>query len=168
MRKKNNLQILYTAFIGKTNTSKILLDHINSLNKLYLKNSYSNSFLALKKALEHQKFDLVVAFGQRHLERDVIQIERVAKGEETSLVTTYDYDILVTKLKKKYKVVISDDAGEYLCNYLYFCSLKFLRENNYKTKMIFIHIPKVKNITDVTDLAAIINGHFEEKNEKVN
>ena len=37
------MKILFTAFNGKNNSSKILLDMINTKNKLYLKNSFTTS-----------------------------------------------------------------------------------------------------------------------------
>ena len=49
-QKKNNrkkesvfMKILYTAFKGSTNSSKLLLDDIKSTNKLYLTNSFETS-----------------------------------------------------------------------------------------------------------------------------
>ena len=43
------MNILFTAFNGKNNFSKILLDKINHKNKLYLRNSFSTSVRKLKK-----------------------------------------------------------------------------------------------------------------------
>ena len=37
------MKILYTAFKGSTNSSKILLDNIKSTHKLYLTNSFETS-----------------------------------------------------------------------------------------------------------------------------
>ena len=45
------MNILYTAFNGKNNSSKILLDKINSNNKLYLKNSFITSVKELEKII---------------------------------------------------------------------------------------------------------------------
>jgi len=163
--KKNSIKILFTAFIGKTNTAKILLDNIDSDNKLYLKNSYKNSVIALENELKLHDYDLVIAFGQLSLEKDTIQIERIGQGEGKSLETTFDYNELTKELERKYKVVISNDAGEWFCNNLYYHGLQFLEKNNSKTKMVFIHIPKIKNISNISELAMIINNYF--KFEKV-
>ena len=48
---KNNLKILYTAFNGKDNSSKILLDKLSNNDKLYLKNSFITSIRELQKHL---------------------------------------------------------------------------------------------------------------------
>ncbi len=43
--RKNKMKVLYTAFNGKKNSSKILLDNlaIEESNKLYLRNSFKTS-----------------------------------------------------------------------------------------------------------------------------
>lgn len=43
------MKILFTTFNGKNNSLKILLDKINSDNKLYLKNSFETSVIQLEK-----------------------------------------------------------------------------------------------------------------------
>lgn len=49
---KNNKKILFTAFNGEANSSKLLLDKISSDNKLYLKNSFINSVKELEQELK--------------------------------------------------------------------------------------------------------------------
>ena len=39
------MKILFTAFNGEKNSSKLLLDKINGNNKLYLKNSFQTSIV---------------------------------------------------------------------------------------------------------------------------
>jgi len=48
--------------------------------------------------------------------------------------TNYDYSSLYNKLKDEYKVIISKDAGNYFCNNIYYNGLKYITENNLKTK----------------------------------
>ena len=61
-----------------------------------------------------------------------------------------------TTLEKKYNVVISNDAGNYLCNNIYYNGLKYIKDNSLKTKMLFIHIPKINNINNIEDLGDLI------------
>ena len=151
------MNILYTAFNGKTNSSKVLLDNIESDNKLYLKNSFEGSVEQLYKELNNKKYDLIISYGQAPLDKDIIKIEKTARGDEI-YNTDYDYSIIKNSLEKEYKVILSSDAGNYLCNNLYYHGLKYIKENELKTKMIFIHIPKIKNISDINVLAErIIN-----------
>ena len=153
IKVKNNLKILYTAFNGKENSSKILLDKIISDNKLYVKNSFKTSVHQLQNEMKKNNYDLIISFGQAFLDKDTIQIETKGK-KENEYETHFNYQIIKSKLETKYKVIISTDAGNYLCNNLYFHGLKFIDEKCLKTNMIFIHIPKIKNITDIENLAA--------------
>ena len=59
------VNILYTAFNGKTNSSKILLDYIktDNCNKLYLRNSFTTSVKQLNSKIKNNNYDLIVSFG---------------------------------------------------------------------------------------------------------
>ena len=149
------MQILFTAFNGKTNSSKQLLDLINTNNKLYLKNSFTTSVNQLIKEIRNNDYDLIISFGQAHLERDTIKIETQA-SLDNSYNTNYNYVNLKEKIETNYKIIISNNAGNYLCNNLYYYGLKYILDNNLKTKMIFIHIPKTNNISNIALLASII------------
>lgn len=149
--------ILYTGFNGKNNSSKILLDKINANNKLYLRNSFVTSVDSFKKEILKNNYDLVICFGEAPLFKDTIKIELIGKGREV-YKTSYDYSELVDKLRNNgYNVIISEDAGNYLCNNLYYNGLKFLYDNNMNAKMIFIHIPKINNISNINNLVGIFN-----------
>ena len=151
------MNILYTAFNGKNNSSKILLDKINSNNKLYLKNSFITSVKELEKIILTENYDLIISFGQAPLEANNIKIETIGRGK-TEFKTNFNYDNLVSILKENnYKVSISSNAGRYLCNNLYYEGLKLINEKELKSKMIFIHIPKIKNINDIDNLAKIFD-----------
>lgn len=150
------MNILYTAFNGKTNSSKVLLDSIESDNKLYLKNSFTTSVNQLYKELNNKKYDFIISFGQASLDRDTVKIETTANGK-MQYKTNYDYKDLESVLKKEFSVLISKDAGNYLCNNIYYHGLKYIEENGLNTKMIFIHIPKLKNISDINNLSNIFN-----------
>ncbi len=150
---KNNLKILYTAFNGKDNSSKILLDKLSNNDKLYLKNSFITSIRELQKKIENNDYDLIISFGQAPLDKDTIKIELKGKLEK-EYETHYDYKKIKGILETKYKVIVSRDAGNYLCNNLYYYGLKFISEKSLKTNMIFIHIPKKSNITNMENLSA--------------
>jgi pyrrolidone-carboxylate peptidase len=46
--------------------------------------------------------------------------------------------------------ILSDDAGTYLCNYLYYKSLK---RQAFKSCVLFVHVADVKNDEQAVDLA---------------
>ena len=155
------MNILYTAFNGKTNSSKILLDYIktDNCNKLYLRNSFTTSVKQLNSKIKNNNYDLIVSFGQASLDKDTIKIETTGKNNDF-YKTNYDYNYLKNRLEDKYNVIISNDAGNYLCNNIYYNGLKYIKENNLKTKMIFIHIPKIDNIENINLLSSIFNSIY--------
>ena len=151
------MKILYTAFNGKTNSSKILLDNIVSENKLYLKNSFTTSVKQLNSKIKNNNYDLIVSFGQAPLDKDTIRIE--TRGNKIDYFDTdYDYSILKKLFEENgFNTIVSKNAGNYLCNNIYYNGLKCIKENGLKCKMIFIHIPKIANISNIELLANIIS-----------
>lgn len=149
------LVILYTAFNGKSNSSKILLDNINEKhdNKLYLRNSFKTSVEQLVNKIKDNEYDFIISFGQAPLNKGVIKIE--IQGKDVDIYKThYDYYKIKEKFENNnFKVIVSDDAGNYFCNNIYYNGLKYINDNKLKTKMIFIHIPEIKNIEDINKLA---------------
>ena len=155
------MKVLFTAFDGENNSSKLLLDKINCEHKLCLRNDFARSARRLERELESNDFDLVVSFGQAPLPKDTIKIETVGRGEQ-NYKTNYNYSLLAKALSSDFNVKISEDAGKYLCNHLYYCGLKYINDNNLKTKMIFIHIPMKDKISDFDALTTAITGLFDD------
>ena len=150
------MKILYTAFNGKDNSSKILLDKIiaNKKDKLYLRNSFDTSVKQLINKLKN--YELIISFGQAPLDTDTIKIEVIGKKDKDLYKTDFNYSKIKEDIEKiGFKVEISEDAGNFLCNNLYFNGMKYIKENNINCKMIFIHIPKIENISNIELLAKI-------------
>ena len=158
------MKVLYTAFNGKNNSSKILLDAITATDKLYLKNSFNTSVIQLIDKIKNNNYDLVISLGQAPIEKDAIKIETKANMKDY-YETNYDFHNLKGNIEKHFKVVISNNAGNYLCNNVYYYGLKFIYENKLKTKMIFIHIPKINNISSIEMMANVIKIKGVDPNE---
>ena len=146
------MKVLFTAFDGENNSSKLLLDKINYKHKLCLRNDFARSARRLERELEGNGFDLVISFGQVSLPKDTIKIETIGHGER-DYETNYDYNSLAKALSNNFNVRISKNAGKYLCNHLYHCGLKYINDNNLKTKMVLIHIPMKERVGDLETLA---------------
>lgn len=151
--------ILCTGFKGNKNSSKILLDYLrqnNNIHCLYLDNDFEISESQLKNNLKENRYDTIFAFGQKPVIKS-LYIEKAAAHECERLETKYNYVDLKNFLKNYFKVKISENAGNYLCNNIYYKGLKYIDDN--KIKMIFIHIP-CRNKIDTEYLSQIMTNYF--------
>lgn len=125
------------------------------LRNIYLKNSFKTSVEQLSNKLKKDRYDLIISFGQAPMDKETIKIETRGNGIDY-FETDYDYNNLKKLFEKNgFNVVISKDAENYLCNNIYYNGLKYIRENNLKCKMIFVHIPQIDNINDIKKISAI-------------
>lgn len=156
--------ILITGFKGKTNSSSVLLYNIHlgkSIDRLELTNSFSTSKEELIKVLKNN-YKYVIAFGQKP-NSNRVNIEILANKNETELTTNFPYKELKEILdKEKIENDISMNAGKYLCNNAYFEGLNYIKNNKLKTKMIFIHIPSLKDKYDFDKLASALSEFIEQ------
>jgi len=58
----------------------------------------------------------------------------------------------ITKVlaEKGYEVMPSDDAGRFVCNYVYYHSLRFAEQNGIKS--LFVHVPLFLAINEETQM----------------
>ena len=149
------MKILIAGFEGEDNSAKILLDEIQQENNndiLYLKNDFEMSGKQIQQKLL-QNYDYVLIFGQKPNTKN-IYLENNATLNGIKLITDYYYGDLKKELENNdYKVVSSCNAGNYLCNNVFFRALSFKQTNNLKTKIAFIHIPTIDNIEDIKQLS---------------
>ena len=106
--------------------------------------------------------DLVIHLGVA-VKRDLFSLERCARNisegrdaagvsatgiinehGEAVLTTTLNLDVLRDRLiKDNFDVEVSDDAGQYLCNYTYYQSLQKITPS---ANVLFVHIPPLDKI----------------------
>ena len=90
---------------------------------------------------------------------DHIKIESIGRCDKETLATNYNYNTIIKRLEKqKINYSISENAGNYLCNHIYYYGLKYIKEKNKKTKMLFIHIPPLEHIQDIQTIAELFVG----------
>ncbi|KAK9935356.1 hypothetical protein M0R45_022460 [Rubus argutus] len=71
----------------------------------------------------------------------------ISRARETSC----SIEAILKFLKKKgFDVVISDDAGRFVCNYVYYHSLRFAEEKGHKS--LFVHVPLFSRIDEETQM----------------
>ena len=154
--------ILCTGFKGNINSSKVLLDKLSkniNLDCLYFDNDFEKSEKQLKDKIKGNKYDFIFSFGQKPVIKK-IYIEKTGINGLEKLETNYNYIGLKIYLEKYFRIKISENAGKYLCNNIYYKGLKYIFDNKLKTKMIFIHIPYLDNI-DIEYFSEIIIHYIE-------
>ena len=156
------MKILIAGFEGNDNSAKILLDNIKkecNQDILYLENDFEISANQIEKKML-QSYDYVLIFGQKKNKKN-IYLENNAVLGKAKLETDYYYDVLKENLENNnYKVVSSCDAGNYLCNNVFFRALNFKEKNNLKSKVGFVHIPTTDNIKDIKNLESTILNYI--------
>ena len=156
-RLKTN--ILLTAFCGSS--AELLIKDIkvlkeeknfkdaNNYKTLFLQNDKIKDSEKLIDIISSESIDYVLSFGQRPNIKDKVHIETTAKDGEYCINTNFDCDKLKVLFEQNSIISkISHNAGTSFCNELYLNGLKYISQNKPDTKMVFIHIPFTKNITD--------------------
>lgn len=152
------MKILIAGFEGKDNSAKILLDNIKeecNQDILYLENDFERSSNQIEEKML-QNYDYVLIFGQKPNTKNIyLENNAILKG--IKLETDYYYGVLKKTLESNhYNVLSSYDAGNYLCNNVFFRALNFKQKNNLKSKVGFVHIPTIENIEHMKFLASTI------------
>lgn len=166
--KENKLRgiypnILITSFKGKNNSSSILLHQIraNNLDKLELTNSFSTSVNELKNKINKNNYKYIIAFGQKP-NSDHICIELIGNKNNNKIKTKFPYKKFTSYLSSnKLDFSLSNDAGNYLCNNIYYEGMKYIQEISSDIKMIFVHIPSISSDYDFEKLAKVISNFIE-------
>ncbi|KAK7379159.1 hypothetical protein VNO80_04612 [Phaseolus coccineus] len=71
----------------------------------------------------------------------------ISRTRETSLPVV---EITKALAEKGYQVMASDDAGRFVCNYVYYHSLRFAEQNGIKS--LFVHVPLFLTINEETQM----------------
>ena len=156
------MKILVTAFkpFNKQliNHSSEVLKYIENVDKVILDVVYDDCYIKLSNMYNLNDYDLIIALGEARM-RNILTVEKYAKNiascslPDNNNVLLKDHqiieneqEILSTNLNLdliKDIASISNDAGKFVCNNLYFHLL-----HNYPNKSLFIHIPECKGLDD--------------------
>lgn len=140
------MDILLTGFGGTS--SELLVKKASHKSLILPSNKIVDSQLLIEE-IRLRKYDYIFSFGQKPNIKDKLYIETTAKNMAKRLDTNLEYDKLKNSFEKnRLSVHISDNAGTSFCNALYWNGLNYIYNKGIDTRMIFIHIPFCKNITD--------------------
>lgn len=153
------INILFTAFRG---TSSELLLEENGWQGLLLPNDKEKDAKLLVQELSSGIYNFVFSFGQKPNIKNKVYIETAARNAGEVLETGFDCGKLADAFRGEgMEVRISHNAGTSFCNHVYWNGLKYIRENGLKVKMVFVHIPMRKNISDFGKFCASIQSVVE-------
>lgn len=151
------MKVLAAGFKGEDNSAKVLLDRLpDSIHKLYLENDKQESVAQLLKAADH--FGAICMFGQKPVLKNKVCVERRAALNGESLCPDYDFEGIQNFFADRYPLKFSDNAGTSYCNNLYYHAIKKFSESN--KKLVFIHIPMLKNIADFSALTNTVQAYI--------
>lgn len=149
------MKVLVSAFKpfykANNNYSIEVLNYINNVDKCIIDVIYDECFEELKINRNLEEYDLIVSLGEAR-SRSVLTIEKYAKNvsscsisdnsgiiKQNQKINTDGKDLLETLVdlnKCSDLVELSEDAGKFVCNNLYYHLLE-----KYPNKSVFIHIP---------------------------
>lgn len=145
-----NTKILLTSFDTwqphqKSNSSDDLLGWISQIKSL----PYSLTFLR-KLPVDFQEAPNLAIAKINQLQPDIIlccgmaetsqalTLESCACCDQNILKTTVNLQYLITDLPT---IKISDNAGKFVCEALYYAVLKHLADSQMNTQCVFVHVP---------------------------
>jgi|LSQX01.1.fsa_nt_gb pyrrolidone-carboxylate peptidase len=151
------MKYLITGFQNNSNSSKqMALELSNSIDKSEVLIFNNNRELCVKQLyskLKDQYYENIIMFGQKPLIKNKIYIERQARIGGNVFVSDFNSSSLIYHLKENENVIKeSDNAGTSYCNWIYYHTMKYIQEYKLKTKVVFIHIPLLNNISDIRKL----------------
>ncbi len=141
-------RILLTAFRGSS--AELLISDWNEYPQIILPNDKIRDSELVIAALEQENYDYIISFGQKPNIRDKVYVETMGKQGAVCIETSFPWNRLRHLCQERgLSIVISTNAGTSFCNQLYYNGLQYIQQNDINTKMIFIHIPFEKNISDM-------------------
>lgn len=164
-----------------------LFEGIPGIDVLKVPVSFRRAHEPILDALGRKSYDLVIMLGETSFTQDCVRLERLAinymdssKPDNDGLVA--DDEAIAEKAPKAYfsplplkkfmarlkesghKVKITNTAGTFVCNSLYYHVLRHLEETGSATAALFIHLPvstDTVSLKEMADTAAGVISCFE-------
>ena len=171
------MRIVITAFepFGEfdTNSSYLALERLNYLDieRVVLPVSYPDAYVVLREIVKECDFIILLGMAASRTKisieeraknllefkipdnnRQIITNRLISDEADEFLYSKVDIDNLINYLNKEFDLYKSNDAGTYICNYLYFKVLQ-----TYDAPSIFIHLPNYKTQDDYKKLDTFFN-----------
>ncbi|MGV0025691.1 pyroglutamyl-peptidase I family protein [Phormidesmis priestleyi] len=118
----------------------VAASHLADFNTYFLRKVAVDFQLAPRQVLSMVDLltpEIVICCGMAE-NRNSLTIESNGKFQTETIETAIDLDHLI---KGTNAIQISHDAGNFVCNHLYYSVLKRLKNGNLKSQCIFVHVP---------------------------
>lgn len=150
--------IILAGFDGRNNPARTVTEKAElDCTKLILPNDKEKSAELLLETIQEVNAVCVIILGQKPCIKDKIAVEPTAEGCGNTLHTSLDVTVTAEKLKANgYNAYISKGCGNSYCNHIYYECLQS------GTNCIFLHIPQMKNISDINALTKAVEGYIRE------
>ncbi len=96
--------------------------------------------------IERLNPDFIICCGMAE-KRPILTLESNASLDNHLIETWVNVDKLIAGLKE---TNISHDAGKFVCEGLYYSTLKYLRDRNLRSNCVFVHVPIITPENSVT------------------
>ncbi|CAN1219338.1 Pyrrolidone-carboxylate peptidase [Linum perenne] len=111
-------------------------------------NSGATKFALENQAVNEATFRCPDEMGWKPQKHPIVPSDgEISKVRETGLPVV---EITKALTEKGYEVMTSDDAGRFVCNYVYYHSLRFAQQNG--TNSLFVHVPLFLTIDEDTQM----------------
>lgn len=134
-------KVLDSGISNMTQTNKVVWLHLGV-------NSGSVRFAVESQAVNEATFRYPDELGWQPQKLPI-----VLEDGEISIIkkTSCSALAILEKLKSKsYNVILSDDAGRFVCNYVYYHSLRYAEQKGHKS--LFVHVPLFSKIDKETQM----------------
>ena len=150
--------VILAGFDGKNNPARMITEKIKAdCTKLILPGDKEKSAELLLKTIKEKDAVCVVMLGQKPVIKQKIAVEPTAERNGNVLHTPLDCTVTVQKIRENgCKAYISKGCGNSYCNHIYYECLQS------GTNCIFLHIPQMKNISDINTLTKAVEGYIRE------
>lgn len=188
------MNILITAFEPFAGRSKNISYEVaeyfaksSSINVIILPVSFENAHNKVINAISSKNYDLVLMLGETSATKDFIRLERLALNFKDSVSSDNmgiiaDEEIIIPGAPIAYlsnfpiksvckelqgrgcKVKISNSAGTFVCNSLYYHTLHYIIENKIPLTALFVHLPastEIISFDQMTDTMKNLINIFE-------
>ncbi|XP_057948570.1 uncharacterized protein LOC131144152 [Malania oleifera] len=111
-------------------------------------NSGAQKFAIERKAVNEATFCCPDEFGWQPQQLPIVLEDG---GTSRTRETSCSVEAILKFLKKKgYDVTTSDDAGRFVCNYVYYHSLRYAEQKGHKS--LFVHVPLFSRVDEETQM----------------